>query len=63
MLTPEVETLLNLHVIAVMTSCSQMTTENVPVSSTEDSQSESALISPSTKKSFFKKNIEDGMDK
>lgn len=48
---------------AVMTSCSQMISENMPVSSAEDSQSESALISPSTKKSFFKKNIEDGMDK
>lgn len=46
-----------------MSSCNQMTAENVPVSSAEDSQSESALISPSTKKSFFKKNIEDGMDK
>lgn len=48
---------------AVMSSSTQMTTETVPVSNADDSQSESALISPSTKKSFFKKNIEDGMDK
>lgn len=46
-----------------MSSGSQMSVENVPVSTVEDSQQDSALISPSIKKSFFKKNIEDGMDK
>lgn len=48
---------------AVLSTPNQTSTETIPVSNADENQTDPLLISPSAKKSFFKKNIEDGMDK
>lgn len=49
--------------VAVLSTNNQTATENPPPQKPEEAHQEPPLMSPSTKKSFFKKNIEDGMDK
>ncbi|XP_031336738.1 putative transcription factor capicua isoform X2 [Photinus pyralis] len=50
--------------MAVGNATSNVSSESVTICSSDDTvQLDSSLMSPSTRKSFFKKNIEDGMDR
>ncbi|KAK4871834.1 hypothetical protein RN001_015958 [Aquatica leii] len=50
--------------MAIGVPTSNASSDNVTVNTVDDpSQLDACLMSPSTKKSFFKKNIEDGMDR
>ncbi|KAF5276672.1 hypothetical protein FQA39_LY06476 [Lamprigera yunnana] len=50
--------------LAIGVATTNVSSEHIAITTVDDSgQLDSCLMSPSTKKSFFKKNIEDGMDR